>query len=354
MFDCNHCYPLVKRAGCIRRFKMRSDIQSYHLGGMGCGTGVVGINLVRDLLKARPNSVALFVPSEITTYAFYDGKEKQRMVANAIFRMGGAAIMFTNKPSMRSVSKYQLVHAVRVHQGCNSDSYGCMSWGPDGDGVNGVYLGKNLVACAGAAIESAIRLMAPRVMTWQQYGEALYNMAQRNVLGNKEVPDYVPDFTKCISHFAIHAGKVMGQKLSDTLYCMIRKSDGTEAVRYSVLYDFVATYSVHVVSQTVLQLGVGGGVKAGCNVWRALRNIQGDRAVHSVWEHLEGKPMSETDLPRGVEGGDIRDSFCSTRSKQYDQDKVRQLEDKRADTTRGGCEMDPASVEEEPENMEAA
>ena len=30
---------------------MRNDIQTYHLGGMGCGTGVVGINLVRDLLK---------------------------------------------------------------------------------------------------------------------------------------------------------------------------------------------------------------------------------------------------------------------------------------------------------------
>ena len=29
----------------------RSDIQSYHLGGMGCSNGVVGINLVRDLLK---------------------------------------------------------------------------------------------------------------------------------------------------------------------------------------------------------------------------------------------------------------------------------------------------------------
>ena len=30
---------------------MRTDIQSYHLGGMGCGTGVVGVNLIRDLLK---------------------------------------------------------------------------------------------------------------------------------------------------------------------------------------------------------------------------------------------------------------------------------------------------------------
>ena len=44
--------------------------------------------------------------------------------------------------------------------------------------------------------------------------------------------------------------------------------------------------------QTVLQLGVGGGVKAGCNVWRALRDIKGSRAQHTTWLHLGGRPMT--------------------------------------------------------------
>ena len=44
--------------------------------------------------------------------------------------------------------------------------------------------------------------------------------------------------------------------------------------------------------QTILQLGVGGGVKAGCNVWRALRNIEGDRAMHTTWRHLGGKGIT--------------------------------------------------------------
>lgn len=30
---------------------MRNDIQSYHLGGMGCGTGVIAVGLIRDLLQ---------------------------------------------------------------------------------------------------------------------------------------------------------------------------------------------------------------------------------------------------------------------------------------------------------------
>jgi 3-ketoacyl-CoA synthase len=37
----------------VNHFKMRSDVQSYHLGGMGCANGVVGVNLVRDLLQVR-------------------------------------------------------------------------------------------------------------------------------------------------------------------------------------------------------------------------------------------------------------------------------------------------------------
>lgn len=34
----------------VNHFKMRADVQSYHLGGMGCSNGVLAIGLVKDLL----------------------------------------------------------------------------------------------------------------------------------------------------------------------------------------------------------------------------------------------------------------------------------------------------------------
>jgi hypothetical protein len=49
--------------------------------------------------------VAVFVPAEITTYAFYPGRHKQYMVANCIFRMGGAAIMLSNKKHYARTAK---------------------------------------------------------------------------------------------------------------------------------------------------------------------------------------------------------------------------------------------------------
>jgi hypothetical protein len=76
-------------------------------------------------LQAHPNSIALFVPAEITTYCFYPGKVKDYLVANAIFRMGGAAVLMTNKPSLVKRCKYQLTHAVRVHTGQDDAAYRC-------------------------------------------------------------------------------------------------------------------------------------------------------------------------------------------------------------------------------------
>lgn len=40
----------------VNAFSMRPDIQSYHLGGMGCSNGVVAVNLIKDLLKVRERS----------------------------------------------------------------------------------------------------------------------------------------------------------------------------------------------------------------------------------------------------------------------------------------------------------
>jgi hypothetical protein len=56
--------------------------------------------------------------------------------------------------------------------------------------------------------------------------------------------------------------------------------------------------------QRVFQLGVGGGMKGGCNVWRALRDVDG--TTHRAWRHLEGRPLTEAELPRGIDKDVVR------------------------------------------------
>jgi 3-ketoacyl-CoA synthase len=91
---------------------------------MGCANGVIGIGLIRDLLVARPNALALFVPSEICTYALYPGNKKEFLVANVLFRMGGASILLANRHRLAAKAKYALQYNTRVHTGQDDGAYG--------------------------------------------------------------------------------------------------------------------------------------------------------------------------------------------------------------------------------------
>jgi hypothetical protein len=68
------------------------------------------------------------------------------------------------------------------------------------------YLGRDIVRHAGAALRHCLTAVAPRVMTWRQYGEAALTLFQKCVMG-RDVADYSPDFAaSTVGHFAIHAG----------------------------------------------------------------------------------------------------------------------------------------------------
>ncbi|KAG2441061.1 hypothetical protein HXX76_003914 [Chlamydomonas incerta] len=163
----------------VNAFGLRKDVQAYHLGGMGCANGVVGVNLVADLLKAHPNSTALFVCTETTTPAYYRGNDRHRLVTNLLFRMGGAAVCLTNKPALRRRAKYELLHRVRVHTGQSDEALSAIYHGPDEFGHNGIYLGKNVVSQASRALGLAMTQVAPRILTWSQLAAAALHMLQQ-------------------------------------------------------------------------------------------------------------------------------------------------------------------------------
>jgi predicted naringenin-chalcone synthase len=59
-----HPFPA---AMVVNHFKMRSNIISYNLGGMGCSAGVIAVNLAQQLLQVHPHSTALVVSTENIT-----------------------------------------------------------------------------------------------------------------------------------------------------------------------------------------------------------------------------------------------------------------------------------------------
>jgi 3-ketoacyl-CoA synthase len=195
------------------------------------------------------------------------------MVANAIFRMGGAAVLLTNAPALYGRCKYQLMHNERVHTGQDDSAYTCMGWGPDKEGVNGVYLRKDVPVQAAKALEVCLRRIAPRILTWGQCAAAAYNAFERNVLG-RPVAGYVPDFTRCVDHFALHAG---GYAVLKGLQSAMRLPVDKMLPSFATLRDYgntscsttwyVMSYMETCVDvrrgQTIMQIGMGGGMKVG-------------------------------------------------------------------------------------------
>jgi 3-ketoacyl-CoA synthase len=68
-----------------------------------------------------------------------------------------------------------------------------------------VYLSKEVPVQAGKMLQAVIAAATPKIMTWGQYAEAAVNIFGRKMLG-RQWPRYMPDYTKCMDHFALHAG----------------------------------------------------------------------------------------------------------------------------------------------------
>ena len=108
----------------VHRFGLRSDVDAYNLGGMGCSAGVLATGLAAKLLAERgPGGYALVVSTENITQNWYRGNERSMLIPNTIFRMGAAAVLLTNAPREARRAKYVLQHVVRVHLGADDAAY---------------------------------------------------------------------------------------------------------------------------------------------------------------------------------------------------------------------------------------
>lgn len=85
----------------VNHFKLRHDIVSYTLGGMGCSAGLLAVSLASELLQAHPNFRVVVISTENITASIYVGNNRSMMVTNALFRVGAAAVLLTNRHADR-------------------------------------------------------------------------------------------------------------------------------------------------------------------------------------------------------------------------------------------------------------
>lgn len=107
----------------INHYKMRGNILSFNLGGMGCSAGIIALDLASDMLKANPNNYAVVVSTEMVGYNWYPGKERSMLIPNCYFRMGCSAVLLSNRRRDYPFAKYRLEHIVRTHKGADDRSF---------------------------------------------------------------------------------------------------------------------------------------------------------------------------------------------------------------------------------------
>ncbi|CAH8386555.1 unnamed protein product [Eruca vesicaria subsp. sativa] len=288
----------------VNKYKLRSNIKSINLGGMGCSAGVIAIDLAKDLLQVHKNTYALVVSTENISRNAYAGDNKSMIVANCLFRLGGAAILLSNKPGDRRRSKYKLLHTVRTHTGADDKSFRCVQQEDDDKGKTGISLTKDITSVAGRTITKNIATLGPLVLPVSEKLLFFKTYIRKKYLDDK-IKHYVPDFKRAIDHFCIHAG---GRALIDELEKKLGLSQVDVEPSRSTLHRFGNTSSSSIWYELAYteakgrmkkgnkawQIALGSGFKCNSAVWMALRNV--NPSVNSPWEHCIDKYPIKLDL----------------------------------------------------------
>jgi 3-ketoacyl-CoA synthase len=261
----------------INKFRMRSNVMSFHLSGMGCSAGIIAVDLAKDVLRVHRNSLALIVSTETLLLNWYTGKNPSMLITNCLFRMGGAAVLLSNRKQDKSRAKYELKHLVRTNKAQDDLSHTCVIQDVDSENMVGVSISKNIVNVAGLSI-----------------------ICQKIKWNARRSSTYVPDFKKAFEHFCIHAGgRAVIQAIEKNL--RLRKQD-VEPSKMT-LYKFGNTSSSSIWYELcyieakgrmkrgdrVWQIGFGSGFKCNSAVWKCVYNSEFE--IANAWSDIYSYPV---------------------------------------------------------------
>jgi 3-ketoacyl-CoA synthase len=297
--NCSLFVPTPSLCAMIcNKFRFKEDLRSYNLGGMGCSANVISVDLAKQLLQNQPGARALVVSTEIITPNLYVGNDKSMLVQNTLFRAGGAALVLSSNPKDASRAKYELVFAGRA-QVSDDASYGAVFQHEDSEGHRGVALSKEIVKVAGRAMAAQFKQLGRRILPFSEQAKVGFNLLQATIVKRaqqagltdvKPPAPYVPDFSKAVQHFCIHAG---GRAIIDGVQKNLGLTDKQIEASRQTLHDWGNTSSSSIWYEMewlerfgnmrrgdkTLQITFGSGFKCNSAVWRVLRVDQTKRSV---------------------------------------------------------------------------
>lgn len=160
------------------------------------------------------------------------------LLPNCLFRMGGAAILLSNRKSDQRRAKYRLVHVVRTHKGADDKSFKCVQQQEDPEGKVGINLCIDLMQVAGEALKSNITTIGPLVLPASEQLLFVLTLICRKIFKKNSKP-YIPDFKLAFEHFCIHAGG----RYSSLLFNFDHKFKYTMFILFSIKFKYLKNSS---------------------------------------------------------------------------------------------------------------
>lgn len=299
----------------INHYKMRGNILSFNLGGMGCSAGIIALDLARDMLQANPNNFAVVVSTEMVGYNWYPGRDRSMLIPNCFFRMGCSAVLLSNRRRDFPIAKYRLEHIVRTHKGADDRSFRCVYQEEDEQRFKGLRVSRDLMEIGGDALKTNITTLGPLVLPFSEQllffttlikrhlllgglgrGGGDHNNNNNNINNNNinkvsnnskstTAKPYIPDFKLAFEHFCVHAAS---KTVLDELQRNLELSEQNMEASRMTLHRFGNTSSSSIWYQLayleakdrvlsgdrVWQLAFGSGFKCNSAVWRSMRRIK--------------------------------------------------------------------------------
>ncbi|KAM7491701.1 hypothetical protein LguiA_034622 [Lonicera macranthoides] len=290
----------------VNKFKLKDDVKSFSIGGMGCSASALCIDMAQNLLKVHKNSNAVILSTEILSNGWYAGKVKSMMVLNCVFRMGSAAILLTNKTEFKNNAKYKLLLSIRTQRAFDDKAYNSALREEDLSGLTGVNFRRDLLQAVGETLRSNLFILGSSILPVTEKIWYAFSLIRKRYM-DKSVNIYIPNFMKVINHFCLPtSGKPLIREIGKGLKLGEREMEAAlmtlnrfgNQSSSSLWYELAYMEAKERVKkgEKVLQIGLGSGLKCTSLVWECIRPIVGE-GKRGLWcDCIDDYPLSKSDI----------------------------------------------------------
>lgn len=287
----------------VNQYKMRNDIKSFNLSGMGCSGSLAAIDLVQRVFETYQNKYAIVVSTESLGPNWYCGKEKAMMLANCLYRSGGCSMLFTNRRGLRNRAILRLKSLARTHLGSSDEAYRCSIQEDDEHGYRGFRLTKSISRVAAKALGMNLKVLLRRVLPLSELLRYVVVAASSRGRSSKIASSSAHglNLKAGIDHFCIPPistdvvdafGKGMGLNdcdLEPTRMALHRFGNTSVGGLWYVLGYMEAKKRLKK-GNRILMISFGAGYECNSGVWEVMRDL--DDA--NVWEDCIERYPSKT------------------------------------------------------------